>query len=251
MALESANNIADLDVAQPDGGSYVDSLADHIMMMKSVLKRIFPGVGKDGFVKPITATEDQINLLTGMDTRTTIATHLSNIFKVLNDLINWNTSLEERVRRSNDRAYPIGSIYMNAWDLRSPSEILGIGTWAEFSAGRCLVGRHNTTPWSYYLGQIGGGVTSLLPAHVHGANVTVYEGGEHEHGNDSACDTAGSAQSGNSGLVGKKSSRNTKPGGKHSHGASASIDAAGIPPEQYLYGNMPPYVTINIWLRVA
>jgi hypothetical protein len=38
----------------------------HFWLIKTVLRHIFPGAGGNGFAKPITATEDEINYLSGL-----------------------------------------------------------------------------------------------------------------------------------------------------------------------------------------
>ena len=39
-----------------------------------------------------------------------------------------------------DKAYPIGSIYMNATNPDNPATYLGGGTWEQFGQGRTLIG---------------------------------------------------------------------------------------------------------------
>ena len=66
MAIESATNISGLQSAWPLNGDYVLEGDDHLRLIKAVLKAQFPGEAGEGFAKPITATEDEINLLSGL-----------------------------------------------------------------------------------------------------------------------------------------------------------------------------------------
>jgi len=43
-------------------------------------------------------------------------------------------------QNTNDKAYPVGSIYINATNNANPAVLLGIGTWVAFGAGRIPVG---------------------------------------------------------------------------------------------------------------
>ena len=65
MALESATTLSGLITANPTSIDAVSQGDDHFRLIKSVLKLQFPGVGGDGYAVPITATEAQLNLLTG------------------------------------------------------------------------------------------------------------------------------------------------------------------------------------------
>lgn len=64
MPLENADGkIGLLDDTWPLGGETKTQGDDHIRMIKNVLKTIFPGVGGNGFIEPIVATEAEINYL--------------------------------------------------------------------------------------------------------------------------------------------------------------------------------------------
>ncbi len=66
MPVEVATSIEDLDTSWPLGGDVVDRGDDHLRLIKSVLQVQFPGVAGNGFAIPITATEVEINFLTGL-----------------------------------------------------------------------------------------------------------------------------------------------------------------------------------------
>lgn len=66
MPLEHANTIEQLDNRWPLGTDGADDGDDHIRVIKNVLKKQFPGSSGQGFSKPITITEDQLNDIPGM-----------------------------------------------------------------------------------------------------------------------------------------------------------------------------------------
>lgn len=66
MALESATSIAGLISSNPTSGDPVSQGDDHIVLIKSVLKNVFPGVGGSGFAIPLTATEAELNFVHGV-----------------------------------------------------------------------------------------------------------------------------------------------------------------------------------------
>jgi hypothetical protein len=66
MPVESAATISGFDSSYPLPNDPMLQGDDHLRLIKAVLKSQFPGVGGQGFAKVITATEDQINSLTGV-----------------------------------------------------------------------------------------------------------------------------------------------------------------------------------------
>lgn len=66
MSLESGNTIQDLVTTNPQMIDPVYAGANHFWLVKTVLKHIFPGAGGNGFSTPITATETELNRLTGV-----------------------------------------------------------------------------------------------------------------------------------------------------------------------------------------
>jgi len=78
MGIESGTTIEDLQVSWPTKDDYVLDGDNHIRLIKSVLQSQFPGVGGGGFASVITATEDEINSLSGAN---------SNIQQQIDDII--------------------------------------------------------------------------------------------------------------------------------------------------------------------
>lgn len=66
MPIETGTVIEDLDSLWPLGGDGITQGDDHIRFVKAILKTQFPGVDGLGFKIPITATEAEINNLTGV-----------------------------------------------------------------------------------------------------------------------------------------------------------------------------------------
>jgi hypothetical protein len=66
MPLEIATSINSLDSAWPLSSDPANQGDDHLRLIKSVLKAQFPGSSGTGFSTPITATETEINYLSGV-----------------------------------------------------------------------------------------------------------------------------------------------------------------------------------------
>ena len=66
MGLEAATFIDGLNSSWPLGTDSATLGDDHLRLIKSVLKNVFPGASGNGFAKPIAATEDEINFLSGV-----------------------------------------------------------------------------------------------------------------------------------------------------------------------------------------
>lgn len=67
MGLETASFIDGLNSTWPLGTDSATKGDDHFRLIKSVLKATFPGVNGNGFSKQITATEDELNYLSGLN----------------------------------------------------------------------------------------------------------------------------------------------------------------------------------------
>ena len=66
MSIENTSTIAGLVATNPTQQDPVYQGPNHFWTIKSVLKNIFPGAGGQGFSKPITATEDELNRVAGV-----------------------------------------------------------------------------------------------------------------------------------------------------------------------------------------
>jgi len=66
MSLETTTTIAGLSSSNPASGDSQQQGDDHLRLIKTVLKNIFPGSGGTGFSIPITATEAELNYVNGV-----------------------------------------------------------------------------------------------------------------------------------------------------------------------------------------
>lgn len=66
MPIEAGTTIADLDQSWPLSGDNIVEGDNHIRLIKAILKAQFPGANSNGFDVPITATEAEINYLSGL-----------------------------------------------------------------------------------------------------------------------------------------------------------------------------------------
>ena len=137
--------------------------------------------------------------------------------------------------------YPVGSIYMSV-NSTNPSVYFG-GTWEQFAKGRCLMGAGvveantdnwcgttNAGDWTAYAGLMGGEVwhylnISEMPSHTHGfyGALTGVDLPITNYGNEWSPTTTSW----------KKEDAIAPTGGNQAH------------------NNMPPYIVVYIWKRVA
>ena len=69
------------------------------------------------------------------------------------------------------KAYPIGSVYINASNSTNPASLLGFGTWEAFGAGRVLVGKASSGTFATAGATMGEEAHTLtvaeMPSHSH------------------------------------------------------------------------------------
>lgn len=126
-----------------------------------------------------------------------------------------------------EKAYPIGSIYINAEDNTSPAILFGIGAWQKIE-DVFLLGAGN----NYVLGATGGEVSHTLtvdeiPAHGHQIKTN----------ND---DFNNSSGGGNYGT--------THDGTTAWYNSNWYTENAG---GGQAHNNMPPYKAVNMWIRIS
>ena len=151
-----------------------------------------------------------------------------------------------------DAVWPVGSIYISV-DATNPGEKLG-GTWEVFAQGQMLLGFSDT----HDIGSTGGEETHTLttdemPSHAHSIGLD----GNHRHqmwrdSNHEFYDNTKitpeykttkhfqfASTSGNGWPCGY-----TQYAGSHSHSMTNTGGGAA-------HNNMPPYITVGIWRRIA
>ena len=125
------------------------------------------------------------------------------------------------------KAYPVGSIYINASVSTNPATLLGFGTWSAFGAGRTLVGIDSGDTEFNTLGKTGGAKTHTLtvpeiPSHYH--NINGYSDSINTGENYYVFGKGGNN-------MGTKDTANTGGGNAHN--------------------NLQPYIVVYFWKRTA
>jgi hypothetical protein len=140
MPVETGTTLAQLDETWPLTGGAIPEGDDHIRLLKSVLKDQFPGSVGNGFNKAITASEDEINYLSGVTSG--VQAQLDAQAGIDTDHENRITALE--ASNPADAAWPIGSVFFSA-SAANPNGQLGVGVWTRISEGRFIVGQGTGT----------------------------------------------------------------------------------------------------------
>jgi len=128
------------------------------------------------------------------------------------------------------KAYPIGSVYINASNATNPASLLGFGTWSAFGAGKVMVGLDAGDTSFDTVGETGGEKTHILtvaemPAHKHKFG---YTGGN--------TDATGSPYS-----VGKAIGHDPS----NVYSETTSTGGGGS------HNNLQPYIVVYFWKRTA
>lgn len=129
------------------------------------------------------------------------------------------------------KAYPVGSLYFNASDATNPAELFGFGTWERFGEGRMMLSASD----SHAAGTTGGEekhtlTTSEMPKHLHHTN-------SYQDGYPTAFTGKGTWYT----LVYNK----TK--GNNTNESPITSNTGG----SAAHNNMPPYVSVYVWVRTA
>lgn len=126
------------------------------------------------------------------------------------------------------KAYPIGSVYINASNSTNPASLLGFGTWVAFGAGKVMVGLDAGDTSFDTVGETGGEKTHTLsvdemPSHKHTLNNNTLV-------NRNVAGTGGS-QGSTTVLASTITIENTGGGSAHN--------------------NLQPYIVVYFWKRTA
>ena len=142
-----------------------------------------------------------------------------------------------------DTVYPIGSIYI-AYHHIDPTTMFG-GTWERISGQFLLAAAESDT-----IGETGGEsehklTAAELPKHRH----SISDAGAHTHEIGYDTDTAGGggyASVHKAGSSGADGTAPTSESGEHDHGGYTGYIGSST-----AHNNMPPYIKVSIWRRVA
>lgn len=155
------------------------------------------------------------------------------------------------------QVYPVGSIYMSVNSV-NPSTLFG-GSWERIKDKFLLSAGDD-----YSAGDTGGSADAVLPQHSHTITTTVGSAGAHSHYVYQGSALMGSPSSGG-GYFAKKSyasthysyplDRNagayelkTNTQSAHTHTVTATASTEGTTATD---ANMPPYLTVYVWKRIA
>lgn len=175
------------------------------------------------------------------------ATPLTSIARVVDSL---KTQTNDRTNAPSIRAvndaiaeqwqaiYPIGSIYMSINNV-DPSEVFG-GTWQQIKDTFLLASGD-----SYSLGDTGGSATHTPSGTVDDHTLTIQEMPEHNH-----------SIAGIQGLVSRVGGGNEAEAMNPSQQVYTTSSAGGGAPHSHGFtgteqDTMPPYVAVNVWVRMA
>lgn len=154
---------------------------------------------------------------------------------------------------SIERAYPVGSIYMNASNSTNPATLLGFGTWSQLAPGRVLMGAGNA---SYVAGGQYGEYThkltvSEMPKHGHNNRIWSMEGTQ---------GVAKEVNSAGTGLQNKTNGGASFLNGSTTWAASPQAAQSGTgDPNGYTdfrggdtaHNNIQPSLVVYMWVRTA
>lgn len=187
-----------------------------------------------------------------------------NINGKATDVLFKDAAAREQLANIGKTVYPVGSIYISVTDT-SPASLFG-GTWEQLK-DRFLLAAGD----SYAAGSTGGEAThtltaSEMPSHSHvysnatgvqGHQLTVNEMPRHTHGIHWVGSTSpqGGGKDQNFGVtqvaVGNQQSGSAGGNGSHSHGLSKSNANTTNTGSGAAHNNMPPYLAVYAWKRVA
>lgn len=144
-----------------------------------------------------------------------------------------DNAVNTAISQITDKAYPIGSIYMSVNDV-NPSELFG-GEWEQIQ-GRFLLASGDLTDENdnilatYNVGDTDGNKDAVVVSHSH----SLTEGGNALSIDSNTAETTSGFANGN--LWGDTNKRRS------------SINSTG---ESGTDKNMPPYMAVNVWKRIA
>ena len=155
MPLESANTIAQLDEQWPNGSDSVDRGDDHIRLIKSVMKKSFPGPTGNGFSTPLTVDPALLNALA----------------QTINDM-----------KAAITNAQAIGNIIFRD-DAVDPATLYPGTTWTLLTGDACVA-----LATAQNVGQTSGDNNPVVPVPYHNHYGSTNYSGDHNHIGDKGAD---------------------------------------------------------------
>lgn len=150
--------------------------------------------------------------------------------------------------------YPVGSIYTNANVSTNPVSLLGFGTWEEFGTGRVLVGVDTGNAAFDTVRETGGSADAITVAHTHTFSATsgaMSTNASHVHNiQHSTNGNWGSLNYGsyNNANALQANATTDSTNIDHTHSVSGTTASTG---SSATNANLPPYITVYMWRRIA
>ena len=145
------------------------------------------------------------------------------------------------------KAYPIGSVYINASNATNPASLLGFGTWSAFGAGRVMVGIDSLDADFDTIGETGGQKTTSHAYPLTGINSSNFQDtgsaywSEVNANIDSYLESQGSSAGATSTVI--KSVGGTI--------RTTGTTATEVSYRKYTAPNLQPYIVVYFWKRTA
>ncbi len=185
-----------------------------------------------------------------------------------------NVVTQQSVSEAIQAMYPIGSTYINASVNTNPLVLFGFGVWQALAEGRVLVGINPNDPTFQTAGLTGGNKNATLVSHSHsgtsGGQSTSHThtgataaSGVHTHGLNAGTGVQGQVGGGfgygasNDNTAVQVTSTDSAGSHVHSlttdnasndHTHAITVNASG---DSAVNANLPPYLTVYIWVRVG
>ena len=190
-----------------------------------------------------TLTSPVINTPTGDVVTPTGTQTLTNKTLSTGSVIDANVNVVEVLKK----AYPIGSVYINASNATNPASLLGFGTWSAFGAGRVMVGIDSLDADFDTIGETGGQKTTSHAYPLTGINSSNFQDtgsaywSEVNANIDSYLESQGSSAGATSTVI--KSVGGTI--------RTTGTTATEVSYRKYTAPNLQPYIVVYFWKRTA
>jgi hypothetical protein len=158
------------------------------------------------------------------------------------------SSVAAAVSNLSASIYPVGSIYINAAVSTNPATLLGFGTWVSFGTGRVLIGVDSADSAFDVLGETGGSKDAIVVSHSHTFSGNTNGAGAHSHSIPTGAGGGTDQFTSQAYTNYQVADRYTNGVGDHTHsfsGTTANQGSSGT------NANLPPYVTVYMWRRMA
>lgn len=165
---------------------------------------------------------------------------LKDIDKVFENLFT-DAMVNKLTSKLLGKAYPVGSVFINATDSRNPNTYLGFGNWKQYGAGRTIIGVGTGT-------DVNGSAKSFSATQEAGEyshTLTIAEMPRHQH-------TSPAADSGNQSPArpfgnGSRSVGNKSTTGGYFNTTLGLTEASG---NGAAHNNLQPYIVAYMWQRI-